>query len=354
MTHVRLALPEPLASAPFLGGTVADWWRRRLASVGLEWFDATIGPVVTVDGRFPGLDRELLSELATAPGTALQLPNGRVVATSRARVDPHEPAQAALEHPGGDTRTTATAGPEITDAWTLSLAERFAVDQHLQQLAQAGVRLHDPARIWVEPTVKVQPGAILWGGVVLRGATRIAAGAEVRSGAVLTDTEVGEGTVIKPYTICEGGRIGAVCSVGPMAHLRPGAVLHRDVKVGNFVEVKKTELHDGVRCSHLTYLGDAVIGAGANIGAGTITCNYDGFGKHRTIIGAGAFVGSNSSLVAPITLGAGVIVGAGSTLTRDVPDDALALERAEERVLKGNAGRIRTRNKARAEDSGHG
>jgi bifunctional UDP-N-acetylglucosamine pyrophosphorylase/glucosamine-1-phosphate N-acetyltransferase len=125
-------------------------------------------------------------------------------------------------------------------------------------------------------------------------------------------------------------------------------VLQVDVKVGNFVEVKNAVLEDGVRASHLTYLGDARVGAGANVGAGTITCNYDGFGKHHTEIGAGAFVGSNTSLVAPVRVGARAIVGAGSTLTQDVPDDALAVERAEERILLGKAPAIHARNRRRA------
>ena len=129
---------------------------------------------------------------------------------------------------------------------------------------------------------------------------------------------------------------------------RPHIVVLGSCKVGNFVETKKARMGAGAKASHLTYLGDAVVGPGANIGAGTITCNYDGHGKHQTTIGAGAFIGSNTALVAPIEVGAGAIVGAGSTLTRSVPDDALAVERAEERQLEGYAPRIHARNKRRA------
>ena len=235
-----------------------------------------------------------------------------------------------------------------TDQDAAARAEAELVRELVTRLGWSGVVLHDPDRIWVEPTVEVAPGATLWGGCVLRGLTRIAAGAHVETGVVLVDTTVGEGAVVKAYSVCEGASIGPDCNVGPMAHLRPGAVLMTDVKVGNFVEVKKATLHPGVRASHLTYLGDAEVFDGANIGAGTITCNYDGFGKHRTEIGAGAFIGSNTALVAPIKVGAGAIVGAGSTLTRDVPANALGVERAEERILENKASVLNDRNRRRA------
>lgn len=228
--------------------------------------------------------------------------------------------------------------------------ERAFVDLLLQRLE--GVVLHDPSRIWIEVGVEVAPGAVLWPGVVLRGQTRIGA-AEIGVGAVLVDTEVADGAVVKPYSVCDGAVIGPASAVGPMAHLRPGAVLEAEVKVGNFVEVKKTTLHAGAKASHLSYLGDAEIGAGANIGAGTITCNYDGYNKWKTTIGEGAFIGSNTALVAPITIGAGAIVGAGSTLTGDVQEDALALERATPKILPGIAARLRKKNaRIKAEKNG--
>ena len=151
--------------------------------------------------------------------------------------------------------------------------------------------------------------------------------------------------------MCDGAEIGPGARVGPMAHLRPETRLEADVKVGNFVEVKNTLLKRGAKASHLTYLGDAEIGEGANIGAGTITCNYDGFGKYRTVIGAGAFVGSNSALVAPLTIGAGAIIGAGSVITEDVPAESLAVERSPVRVLTGKAPAIRARAQARVKGS---
>lgn len=238
--------------------------------------------------------------------------------------------------------------------WQCALSERRSVDQRLRALAAAGVRLIDPARIWIDEGVVVHPGATLWGGCVLRGQTEIGGGTVVHPGVVLEDTRVGNNCDLKPHSVCTGAVIGDDCAVGPHAHLRPGATLARDVRVGNFVEVKKATLGEGVRAGHLSYLGDADIGSRTNVGAGTITCNYDGHGKHRTEVGEGVFIGSNSSLVAPVRLGAGTIVGAGSTVSRNVPDDALVVERAEEKVLKGYAPRLHAKNRQRASEKKNG
>lgn len=156
---------------------------------------------------------------------------------------------------------------------------------------------------------------------------------------------VGDGVVVHAFSHLEGARIAAGASVGPFARLRPGAVVGEDAKVGNFVEIKKTELGKGAKVSHLTYLGDATIGADVNIGAGTITCNYDGFNKFRTIIGEGAFIGSNSSLVAPVSVGKGAFVGSGSVITKDVPEDALAVARGRQADKAGWAEAFRAKHK---------
>ncbi|WP_262694573.1 bifunctional UDP-N-acetylglucosamine diphosphorylase/glucosamine-1-phosphate N-acetyltransferase GlmU [Kordiimonas aquimaris] len=157
---------------------------------------------------------------------------------------------------------------------------------------------------------------------------------------------VADGVTIKAFTHLEGATIHEDASVGPYARLRPGADIGAGSKIGNFVEIKKAKLDRGVKVSHLTYIGDATVGAEANIGAGTITCNYDGFLKYQTNIGAGAFIGSNSALVAPVNIGAGVIVGAGSVITKDVPSDALAVSRAKQRDIKGYAAKFRSEKAA--------
>ena len=152
---------------------------------------------------------------------------------------------------------------------------------------------------------------------------------------------VEDGALIRSFSHIEAAHIGRGASVGPFARLRPGAKLGENVRIGNFVEVKEAVVEAGAKVNHLAYIGDASVGAGANIGAGTITCNYDGFGKYRTEIGAGAFVGSNSSLVAPVKIGAGAYIGSGSVVTRNVPDDALMVERSQPVTKEGWAKRFR-------------
>ena len=152
---------------------------------------------------------------------------------------------------------------------------------------------------------------------------------------------IDDGAVIHSFSNIVGARIGKNASIGPYARLRPGTILGEGVRIGNFVETKAADLEAGVKVNHLTYIGDTHIGENANIGAGTITCNYDGFDKHRTEIGAGAFVGSNSSLVAPVKIGAGAFIGSGSVITRDVPDDSLAIERSDQTVREGWVKRFR-------------
>jgi len=162
--------------------------------------------------------------------------------------------------------------------------------------------------------------------------------------------EVADGATIHAFSHIEGAIIGIKASIGPFARIRPGSRLAERSKVGNFVELKKAELGVGAKVNHLSYVGDATVGAKANIGAGTITCNYDGFGKYRTVIGAGAFIGSNTALVAPVSVGDGAIVGAGSVITKDVAADELAVARGEQRGIKGWADRFRARMAKKASE----
>lgn len=204
-----------------------------------------------------------------------------------------------------------------------------------------GVTMLDPSTVWIEVDVTLEADAVLHQGVELRGRSHVATGATIMSGCVLEASSVGAGTTLKPYCHLEDAVVGAAASIGPFAHLRPGSEIGDECKIGNFVETKKTRMETGSKASHLTYLGDAHVGAGANVGAGTITCNYDGKNKHETIIGPGAFIGSNTALVAPIKLGANAYVGAGSTLTQDVPDDALGVARGRQRNVEGWAKRTK-------------
>ncbi len=202
-----------------------------------------------------------------------------------------------------------------------------------------GARILDAARVWIEAEVEIGEGSVLYPDVALLGRTVVGRGCTLHQGAWLRDTVLGDGVVVEPYSVLDGARVGDGCRVGPFARLRPGTVLEADVRVGNFVEIKKSRLGEGAKANHLAYLGDAEIGAGANIGAGVVTCNYDGVRKHPTVIGNGAFVGSDTMLVAPVRVGENATTAAGSVITQDVPDGALAVGRSKQRNVPGWAAR---------------
>ncbi len=217
-----------------------------------------------------------------------------------------------------------------------------------------GVAMDEPETAWIETTVQIEPDASLGAGVELRGQTRVAAGARIDRGCVLRDVTVAANAHFLAYSVAAEASVGPGAHVGPFAHLRPGTELAADVKVGNFVETKKAKLGVGAKASHLSYLGDADIGPGCNIGAGTITCNYDGVNKFKTTLGAGVFIGSDTQLVAPVTLGDDAYVGAGSTIIHDVPAGALALSRTEQRNIEGWTAKKKARQAAaKAAKSGH-
>lgn len=219
------------------------------------------------------------------------------------------------------------------------------IRRHLESLMDAGVTVLDPSRTVVEPTVEVGRDTVLHPGVSLHGRTVVGEGAVLHQGVWAEDAEIEAGVEVRPYSTLEGARVESGCRVGPFARLRPGAVMRRGASVGNFVELKETVMGAGAKAGHLAYLGDAEVGEGANIGAGTITCNYDGRLKHRTKIGKGAFVGSDTMLVAPVEVGDEATTGAGSTITRDVPDGALGLGRARQRVIEGWAEKMAQKTK---------
>jgi bifunctional UDP-N-acetylglucosamine pyrophosphorylase/glucosamine-1-phosphate N-acetyltransferase len=220
----------------------------------------------------------------------------------------------------------------------LAVAEALMQERLRARAMAGGATLIDPATVWLSADtilgrdVTIQPNVYFGPGVA-----------------------IGDGVEIRAFSHLEGARVADGALIGPFARLRPGAVVGPDARVGNFVEVKNATLGAGAKASHLAYLGDADIGAEANIGAGTITCNYDGLAKHRTEIGAGVFIGSNTALVAPVTVGVGAIVGAGSTITRDVPAGAVAVARGDQKNREGGAARLRDaqrKRKNRAAGSG--
>mgnify|MGYP003530709219 FL=1 len=218
----------------------------------------------------------------------------------------------------------------VNDRIQLAALERqFQTDQ-AKKLMQQGVHLIDPSRFDLRGNLTVGQDVRIDINVIIEGECEFGDHVEIGAGCIIKNTKIAAGTKVQPYSIFDNAMVGEDAQIGPFARLRPGAKLAAEVHIGNFVEVKNTSIGLGSKANHFTYLGDAEIGAGSNIGAGTITCNYDGANKFKTIIGDAAFIGSNSSLVAPVTIGNGATVGAGSTITRDVAENSLAVERSKQ------------------------
>lgn len=215
----------------------------------------------------------------------------------------------------------------------LANAENLLARKVAAKLLEQGVMLHAPQLARISPRARIEPGAEIFAPCEIYGETTIASQASIASHCVIVNSSIAAGAIIKPFSSLENAQVGANAQIGPYSRLRPQAEVGANARVGNFVEMKKAKLGEGAKASHLTYLGDAEIGANTNIGAGTITCNYDGVHKHRTQIGENAFIGSNTALVAPVQIGANALIGAGSTITKNVPDNTLSLTRAPQKTL---------------------
>ena len=212
-----------------------------------------------------------------------------------------------------------------------------------EELMAAGVTLIDPATTYVDPDVIVGADTVLHPGVVLEGQTKIGAACEIHPYVRMVDTELADRVIVHSFCLILGARVAEGASIGPFAHLRPETVVGQQAKVGNFVELKKTSLGAMSKANHLSYLGDATIGPNVNVGAGTITCNYDGEQKHPTVIEEGAFIGSDSQLIAPVRIGKGAYVAAGSSITEDVPAGSLGIARGRQANVEGWVGRKKNR-----------
>ena len=208
-----------------------------------------------------------------------------------------------------------------------------------EELMAAGVTLVDPATTYIDPDVEVGADTVIHPGVVIQGHSRIGSACEIHAYVRIADSELADRVTIHNFCLLVGARVADRAAIGPFAHLRPATQIGQEAKIGNFVELKKTTVGAGSRASHLSYLGDATIGANVNVGAGTITCNYDGQRKHDTVIEDGAFIGSASQLIAPVRVGKGAYVGAGSSITEDVPAGALGIARARQSNVEGWAER---------------
>ncbi len=217
----------------------------------------------------------------------------------------------------------------------LAHLERIHQQQQAEQLMRGGVTLRDPARFDLRGELKAGRDVVIDVNVVIEGKVELGDGVRIGPNNVIRDARIGAHTVVQPNCVIEDAVIGRDCRIGPFARLRPGAAIGDGAHIGNFVEIKKSEIGAGSKVNHLAYVGDTTVGRDVNIGAGTITCNYDGAHKHRTVIEDNAFVGSNTALVAPVTIGAGATIGAGSVIAKDAPAGELTLTRAEQRTVKG-------------------
>ncbi|MGI9290423.1 MAG: bifunctional UDP-N-acetylglucosamine diphosphorylase/glucosamine-1-phosphate N-acetyltransferase GlmU [Gammaproteobacteria bacterium] len=223
----------------------------------------------------------------------------------------------------------------INDKLQLSVAERAYQHRAAERLMVAGATLADPARIDVRGTVEVGSDVFIDINAVLIGDVKLGDNVTVGPNCVIENATLGAGTTVNPNCVIENATVGTDCDIGPFGRLRPGAEMQAGSRIGNFVEMKNTTLGEGSKANHLTYLGDAEIGNGVNVGCGTITCNYDGANKHKTVIGDNAFIGSGVELVAPVNIGAGATIGAGSTIGKDAPPDALTLQRSKQSTIAG-------------------
>ena len=240
---------------------------------------------------------------------------------------------------GRTVETVEVADPDevrgINSQTELAEVKRIVRQTRNEELMAAGVTIEDPATTYVDMDVTVGPDTVIHPGVFLQGRTSVGARCELHAGVRIVDSTIGDDVTVRNHCVIEGATLARGAAVGPFAHLRPGSVIGETAKVGNFVEIKKSSLGPGSKANHLSYLGDAAIGERVNVGAGTITCNYDGKRKHPTTVGDRVFIGSGTQLVAPVTLGDDAYVGAGSCVTEDVPAGALAVARSRQVVKDG-------------------
>jgi len=234
----------------------------------------------------------------------------------------------------------------VNDRGELARASGILYRRKAEELMEAGVTIVDPGCTYIDPEVRVGRDSTIGPLARLEGRTTVGAGCSIGALAHITDSTIGDDVLVRDMCVVAGSTVGPGAKIGPFAHLRPGTVLESGVHIGNFVEVKKSRVGRGSKANHLAYLGDADIGEGCNVGAGTITCNYDGVHKHPTTLEDGVFIGSDTQLVAPVKVGRGAYIGAGSTITKDVPAGALALSRAQQRTIEGWAERRRQEREA--------
>ncbi len=347
---------KPLMLEAVLFCPILTWVSDKLQADGVQRFFVVCGPRFAQEARacFPPEADVIVSEQAADLSAFLDTPE-EVLVLSRAALPMEEAGPGFVYAAAGHTlqeswrekMTNAVTDARLIPGWlpvfgpeTIAELELMLRDRVVQRHIRAGVRVLDPSAVYIDPRASIGRGTVLLPGTMLRGAVRVGERCTIGPQAVVDESTVGDGVTINASQV-DRSTLGEGSDVGPYAHIRPGCTVGPRCHVGAFVQLKNCVLGEGTKMSHLTYVGDADVGAGVNFGCGTITTNYDGFRKHRCTIGDGAFIGCNTNMVAPVTVGAGAYIAAGATITKDVPPDALAVARVRQENKEGWAERRR-------------
>lgn len=356
------SIPEhskPLILEAVLFCPILKWAGDQLLADGVKRFFVVCGPRFADEARrcFPEDADVTVSEQQKDLTAFLNTPDP-VLVLSRAAMPMAEAGLGfAYQAPGYELQeswkekmTNNVQAAELVPGWlpilgmdTIAELEGMLRERIVRQHIRNGVRILDPPAVYIDPRVSIAPGTMILPGTLLQGDTVIGGGCTIGPNAVVNSCTVGEGVVINASQVNES-TLGDGTDVGPYAHIRPNCTVGKKCHVGAFVQLKNCVLGEGTKMSHLTYVGDADVGQGVNFGCGTITSNYDGFKKYRTTIGNGAFIGCNTNLIAPVTVGDGAYIAAGSTITDEVPADALGIARERQKNLEGWAARKRKLN----------
>ena len=351
---------RPLMLQRVLFCPILSWLRQQLRAEGIGRFFVWLPEELSAwkaeaeacfepeDEAVVSCDRGLLREFLQGEGKVTVFPDAEVPLRLEGRGYAYRAEAAALIEGWFDApdrnevrgwepygNSTPILSPADLQAQELAIRDAIVL-KHIEK----GVRFLDPGAVYIDPRVEIGAGTVILPGTILRGKTRIGADCEIGPQAMIRDCTVGDRTEVNASQ-CNESVIGSDTHVGPFAYIRPHCTVGDHIKVGDFVELKNSTIGDGTKISHLTYVGDSDVGQRVNFGCGTITTNYDGFKKYRCEIGDGAFIGCNTNLVAPVRVGSGAYTAAGSTVTRDVPDDALHIARPEEVIKEGWAKRRR-------------
>ncbi len=347
---------KPLMLETVLFCPILTWMSNKLRTDGVQRFFAVCGPRFADEVRacFPADADVVVSEqqsdlvaFLTTPDPVLVLPRAALPMAEAGPGFAYAAAGYELQEAWKTKMTNSVSQAELVAGWlpvygseTVAELELLLRDRIVQQHRQNGVRILDASAVYVDPRATIGRGSVLLPGTMVQGESQIGEACVLGPNAVVNNCVLGDGVQVNASQINES-TLGDGCDVGPYAHIRPNCKLGEKCHVGAFVQLKNCVLGDGVKMSHLTYVGDADVGSGVNFGCGTITTNYDGFRKFRCTIGDGAFIGCNTNLVAPVTVGDGAYIAAGATITRDVPADALAVARARQENKEGWAERRR-------------